>query len=121
MRLTSTKSPRIFAEAGQAGVARGATRGSALNINCGVFRQCHAIRVDCGLRANRTLRYCDYVEPRRTEQACVQLERFLRAFRFQSNVTGGQETTPTITPRPQHRPRVRAIAMLNGWVEMLET
>jgi hypothetical protein len=37
---------------------------------------------------------------------------FIRAFVFQSNATGGQETTPTIAPKPQHRPKVRAIATL---------
>jgi hypothetical protein len=37
---------------------------------------------------------------------------FLRTFAFQSNATGGHKTTPTITPKPQHRPRVRAIATL---------
>ena len=69
MRLTPTKSPGIFAESGQAGVARGATLDSALNINCRVFRQCHSIRDDCGASANPTLGYRYDVEPSRTEQA----------------------------------------------------
>jgi hypothetical protein len=54
---------------------------------------------------------CRYdVEPIRKQKAWVQRPRFLPAFTFQSNATGGQETTPTITPRSQHRPKVGAIA-----------
>jgi hypothetical protein len=35
---------------------------------------------------------------------------FLRVVASKSNATGGQETTPTITARPQHRLKVRGIA-----------
>lgn len=57
MQLSPSKSLRISAESGQAGVARGATIDSALNIICFVFRRFRSIRVDCGVSANPTLGY----------------------------------------------------------------
>ena len=42
----------------------------------------------------------------RRSRRLVQLARFARTFAFQSNTTGGQETTPAIAPGSQHRTTV---------------
>jgi hypothetical protein len=101
--------------------AGGVTLHTKYHLLAASFHRYGSIRFDSGTSTNPT-RGCRYdAEPSRTEQSEFSLRAFSGPSRSSQTPIGGRQTTPTVTPAWQHRPRMRAIAMLRTAVLSYQT